>query len=131
MGGHQYGAMTGGLRLIFVLGRVSSQTILIDSQLSQVTWRDWFIFNELTLPPRPRPSFDRAALLISAAVDGMGVALESSRLAERELARGELVELGAGVSRPLAREMHFFSRRTNERHLKKIKAFSDWLFGEL
>ena len=48
--------------------------ILIDSQLSQVTWRDWFIFNELTLPPRPRPSFDRAALSISAAVDGMGVA---------------------------------------------------------
>ena len=99
--------------------------ILIDSQLSQVTWRDWFIFNELTLPHRPHPSFDRAALSIAAAVDGMGVALESARLAERELTRGELVELGAGVFRPLARETHFFSQRTNERHIKKIEAFRD------
>ena len=42
---------------------------LIDSQLSQVTWRDWFAFNELAMYSRPRLSFDRAALAISAAID--------------------------------------------------------------
>lgn len=31
---------------------------LIDSHLSQVTWRDWFALNGLALPDRPRQSFD-------------------------------------------------------------------------
>ena len=104
---------------------------LIESQLSQVTWRDWFNFNELTMPVRPRTSFDRAALAISAAVDGMGIALESVRLAEREIARGDLVELGAGEFRPLSRETHFFSQRLNEQHVEKVRAFREWLFGKV
>ncbi|CDY79268.1 Glycine cleavage system transcriptional activator [Caballeronia glathei] len=102
---------------------------LIDSQLSRVTWSDWFALNGLTLPVRARPSFDRAALAISAAVDGMGVALETIRLAERELARGELIELGAGVFKPLARETHFLSYRVNERNTDKVKCFCDWLWA--
>jgi len=104
---------------------------LIESQLSQVTWRDWFSRNNLVLPPRPRPSFDRAALAISAATDGMGVTLESTRLAEREIARGELVELGADVFESWERETHFFSQRANEQHLVKIKVFREWLFEEI
>ena len=104
---------------------------LIDSQLSQVTWRDWFNFNELAMPARPRTSFDRAALAISAAVDGMGIALESVRLAEREIARGDLVELGVEVFRPLSRETHFFSQRVNEQHVEKVKIFRDWLFSKI
>ena len=84
---------------------------LIDSQLSQVTWAAWFVLNDLILPTRARASFDRAALSLSAAVDGMGVALESTRLAERELARGDLVELGASVFRRLERETHFLAIR--------------------
>ncbi|CAN5457096.1 LysR substrate-binding domain-containing protein [soil metagenome] len=103
---------------------------LIDSQISQVTWRDWFILNDLPMPGRPRPSFDRAALAISAAADGMGVTLESVRLAERELARGELVELGAGVFQQLARETHFLSQRVNEQHLEKVKVFREWVFEQ-
>jgi DNA-binding transcriptional LysR family regulator len=108
-----------------------SRLTLIESQLSFVTWRDWFALNGLTLPPRARPSFDRAALAISAAVDGMGVALESTRFAERELARGELVELGSSVFKRLVRENHFFSIRTNERQVEKVKNFRNWLFGQL
>ena len=104
---------------------------LIDSQLSQVTWRDWFNFNELAMPARPRTSFDRAALAISAAVDGMGIALESVRLAEREIGRGDLVELGAEVFRPLSRETHFFSQRVNEQHVEKVRIFRDWLFSKI
>ncbi|PMY00542.1 LysR family transcriptional regulator, partial [Pseudomonas sp. GW460-13] len=66
---------------------------LIDSQLSRVTWPDWFGTNGMACPTRPRASFDRGALAISAAVDGMGVALESIRLAERELSKGDLIDL--------------------------------------
>ena len=31
---------------------------LIDSQLSRVTWRDWFVLNGIEFPNKPRPSFD-------------------------------------------------------------------------
>lgn len=104
---------------------------LIESQLSQVTWRDWFQLNALPQPPRPRLSFDRAALAISAAVDGMGITLESARLAEKELARGDLVLLGAGRFKTISRETHFLSQRSNERHLEKVRVFRQWMFSEL
>jgi DNA-binding transcriptional LysR family regulator len=104
---------------------------LIDSQLSQVTWRDWFTLNGLDLPQRPRQSFDRGALAISAAADGMGVALETTRLAERELARGDLVEAGPSEFRRIARETHFFSQRTNEPHSEKVSIFRNWLLDQV
>jgi len=100
---------------------------LIDSQLSKVTWADWFALNGLALPHRPRPSFDRASLAISAAVDGLGVILESTRLAEKEIARGELVEVGARVFRPIMRETHFLSYRANEQQTRKIAACRTWI----
>lgn len=102
--------------------------ILIDSQLSGVTWSSWFSLNGLALPARPRPSFDRAALSISAAVDGVGVALESSRLAEREIERGDLVVLGKDEFVPLEQATHFFTYRANERQLNKVRIFREWLF---
>ncbi|NNM65207.1 MAG: LysR family transcriptional regulator [Burkholderiales bacterium] len=104
---------------------------LIESQLSQVTWRDWFLLNELHQPPRPRLSFDRAALAISAAVDAMGITLESARLAEKEMTRGELVLLGGGRFKAISRATHFFSQRSNERHIEKVRAFRQWLFSTL
>jgi LysR family transcriptional regulator, glycine cleavage system transcriptional activator len=55
--------------------------VLIESQLSPVRWVDWFEGNGIAMPSRPRPSFDRAAMVVAAATDGLGVALESTRLA--------------------------------------------------
>lgn len=104
---------------------------LIESQLNQVTWRDWFVLNGLEMPEQPRQSFDRAALSIAAAVDGLGAALESTRLAERELKRGELVELGSSTFKTIAREVHFFSQRSNEGSTDKVRRFRDWLLEEL
>lgn len=104
---------------------------LIDSPLSRITWPDWFALNKIALPGRPRPSFDRAALVISAAVDGMGVALESTRLAEREISRGDLIELGRDVFRPVESETHFLSYRSNEGRVPKVKCFQDWLFSKV
>jgi LysR family transcriptional regulator, glycine cleavage system transcriptional activator len=108
-----------------------SELTLIDSQLNQVTWRDWFVLNGLPMPQRPRQSFDRGALSISAAVDGMGVALETTRFAERELVRGDLIEVGPTVFKRIHREMHFLSQRTTETRLDKIKRFREWLLREV
>jgi DNA-binding transcriptional LysR family regulator len=108
-----------------------AQSVLIDSRLNPVRWRDWLAMNGAALPlRRNRPSFDRASLAIAAAVDGLGVALESTRLAEQELQRGDLVIPGAGRHQPVLRETHFLSYRTGDKRSPKIMQFRAWLFAE-
>jgi LysR family glycine cleavage system transcriptional activator len=104
-----------------------AELTLIDSQLSRLTWADWFAANGLAMPTTPRPSFDRAALGISAAADGMGVVLESTRLAEREIARGELVEVKSDAFMRFERETHFLCFRKNEAQRGKVAVFRQWL----
>ena len=104
---------------------------LIDSSLSPITWQDWFALNQLALPGGARPSFDRAALAIAAAADGMGVALESTVLAEKELSRGELVILGADAFRPIHQATHFLCQRSGERQRPAVQTFVRWLQKEL
>jgi DNA-binding transcriptional LysR family regulator len=103
---------------------------LIESDNKQVRWPAWFAANGLA-PPVPRgPRFDRSFLSISAAADGLGVALESTRLAERELASGRLV-------RPLpdARDVvyvgHFLTFPRAERYRLELLVLTGWLAAEL
>jgi DNA-binding transcriptional LysR family regulator len=105
--------------------------ILIESETKQIRWSDWFERNGL---PAPRPQgvrFDRSFLAIAAAADGLGMALESTRLVERELASGRLV-------RPLvgrAEDVHYvghhlvFPRSARRRHI--LRLFTKWLGAEL
>ena len=58
---------------------------LIESENKKVRWREWFQANGLIAPPPRGSRFDRSFIAISAAADGLGVALESTLLAEREL----------------------------------------------
>ena len=107
--------------------RAIQRLTLIDSQLSPVGWTEWFELNGLALPQRPRPSFDRAAMAISAAADGMGVALESTRLAAREIERGELVVLGERSLQKIVRPVHFLTVRTTDRARAPVVAFVEWV----
>jgi LysR family glycine cleavage system transcriptional activator len=104
---------------------------LIDSSVNQMTWNKWFEFNRLPKNNQPRLSFDRAALSISAAVDGLGVVLESRRLAERELSKGELVEIGFDSFKKIKDQTHFLSFRSGEKSNKKIRLFEEWLLNEI
>ncbi len=72
---------------------------LIQSDNKQVRWTHWFERNRLTAPPTAAIRFDRSFLALAAAADGLGVALESTRLAEREIAAGRLVAPLAGGRR--------------------------------
>ncbi len=65
---------------------------LITSDNKMVRWSDWFAANAMMPPLLRGPRFDRSFLSVAAAADGMGIALESTRLAERELASGRLVQ---------------------------------------
>lgn len=102
---------------------------LIDSAISPIGWETWLATNGLApLPPGvARPSFDRAAMAIAAAVQGIGAALESTRLASEELARGELVELGGGRFQGVELELHFLHYRAVQRAAPKVAAFRSWL----
>lgn len=104
-----------------------SRLTLIESSLNLHTWERWFEVNHLKNPSTRKMSFDRAALSVSAAVDGIGAVLESVRFAERELSRGELTELGPGIFLPTFDRTHFLSFRSNTKNSQKIKCFKEWL----
>ncbi len=107
-----------------------SKLTLIESSLNHHTWEQWFEVNQLTNPSTRKMSFDRAALSISAAVDGIGAVLESVRFAERELSRGELVEIGQEIFLPTRDRTHFLSYRSNTKNSPKIKLFNEWIFSK-
>lgn len=107
-----------------------SKLTLIESSLNLHTWERWFEINHLKNPSSRKMSFDRAALSISAAVDGIGAVLESVRFAERELSRGELVELGQKIFLPTTDRTHFLSYRSNTKNSQKIKLFNEWIFSK-
>ncbi|MCJ2048218.1 LysR substrate-binding domain-containing protein [Methylobacterium sp. J-070] len=100
----------------------------LDSSFSPVRWPDWFAHNGLPIPTDPGgPAFDRGSLVISAAVQGLGVALETLRFADGELGAGQLVRLGHGRVASLYRDLHFICYRDRDGALEKIRAFRSWL----
>ena len=56
---------------------------LIRSSLKAVTWEDWFKANRMKAPEAVGMRFDRSFMSVQAAADGLGVCLDSTRLAER------------------------------------------------
>ena len=106
--------------------------VLIDSAVSPVRWADWFALNGFP-PPKgaQRPSFDRGALSVSAAAQGLGFALESTRFAEDELRSGELVRAGGGSLRDIPREVHFLCYRSAKSEFPKVTAFRRWLLDAI
>ncbi|MDE4910638.1 LysR substrate-binding domain-containing protein [Methylobacterium sp. 092160098-2] len=100
----------------------------LDSSFSPIRWPDWFAHNGLPVPTGASgAAFDRGSLVISAAVQGLGVALETLRFARDELAAGQLVRLGAGRFESLSRDLHFICYRERDGALEKIRAFRRWL----
>lgn len=108
-----------------------AQFTLIESKLNPVTWADWWKLNGLKLPNRARPSFDRGSMAVAAAADGLGVALETTRFAEAELARGDLVLISGPAFRPITRETHFLRYREVDRNSPQLMAFRQWLYQQL
>jgi LysR family glycine cleavage system transcriptional activator len=105
--------------------------VLIQSDSKQIQWTDWFAANGLAAPPPNGSRFDRSFLAIAAAAAGLGVALESTRLAERELASGRLIMPLDQKSTPVRYVGHnlVFPRYVRRRH--SLRVFADWLLAEL
>ena len=104
---------------------------LIESDNKKVRWTDWFAANGMIAPAPRGPRFDRSFLSISAAADGLGVALESTLLAERELASGRLVRPLEGACRDVVYTGHWLVFPRARRYSRPIVLFAGWLGKEL
>ena len=104
---------------------------LIQSDNKQVRWPHWFERNGLPPPPAAGIRFDRSFLALAAAADGLGVALESTRLAERELAAGRLVAPLAGRAQDIRYAGHHFACPADVRRRAPLRVFARWLAAEL
>ncbi|XUW90055.1 LysR substrate-binding domain-containing protein [Burkholderia sp. M6-3] len=103
---------------------------LIYSIKSQVQWPHWFsLAHAAPLDPGQRVLFDRSHMAIDAAVDGMGIALESTLMMWRELRDGTLI---CPVREPPAIRLttQWIVCPLEHLHKKKVILFLDWLRAE-
>jgi DNA-binding transcriptional LysR family regulator len=105
--------------------------ILIQSDLKRVRWSDWFKANgkEPLIPHGAR--FDRSFIAIAAACEGLGVALESTRLAEREMKIGRIVAPLAGRAKDVEYIGHYLVFPRSARQRQAVGVFTKWLLNEL
>lgn len=106
--------------------------LLIQSDRKQVRWLDWFAENGMSVPAHQSGMrFDRSFLAIAAAADGLGVALESTRLAERELANGRLVAPLLESARNVRYVGHFLVYPQAGLRRRTVRIFAGWLCAGL
>jgi LysR family transcriptional regulator, glycine cleavage system transcriptional activator len=107
-----------------------AQHTLIHSEITILGWRDWARrHRKVRLDLERGPRFDRSFMAISAAVDGLGVCLDSLLLAEQELRAGKLIIPFAGDVMTV--QGHGFVTLRSKTDLPKIRSFREWLFEEL
>lgn len=107
-----------------------AQHTLIHSEVNLLGWRDWArLQGNLPLDFDRGPRFDRSFMAISAAVDGLGVCLESYLLTEGELQTGRLVRLFEDDRTMVG--CHSLSMLKAKQNVPKIKAFLHWIMAEL
>jgi LysR family transcriptional regulator, glycine cleavage system transcriptional activator len=103
---------------------------LIESDNKKVRWPAWFAANGLAAPVSRGPRFDRSFMSLSAAVDELGIALESLLLAERELASGRLVRPLQGCCEDITYTGHWIVFPRAKRYARSIVMFLGWLGRE-
>lgn len=103
---------------------------LIFSDVNIVQWPHWFAANGVTTnPSRYALSFDRAYMVIEAAVQGLGIALDSSRIAESAIKKGELVPVFPD-RKPITVHAHHVVYPTQHSQWKRVVRFTNWLLKE-
>ena len=104
---------------------------LIQSDGQSVQWKGWFGANNLAVPVDYALAFDRSGMSIAAAVGGLGVALESTLLAERELADGRLVAPLRNSTTSVRYVGHYLVHPRSAHPHAARDQFKRWLLAEL
>ncbi|HUD35116.1 MAG TPA: LysR substrate-binding domain-containing protein [Variovorax sp.] len=103
---------------------------LIQSTIGVLQWGDWLGAQGVRqAPERFALRFDRAQLALDAAVQGLGVALESSTIAASHLADGRLVPL-FDPARALTIQGHFVVYPPRHGKRPEVEAFLEWLLDQ-
>ena len=103
---------------------------LILSEVNLVSWQQWFAAHDIPMSPSQYAlRVDRGHLAIEAAAQGLGIALESNKLAERLLRNGELVPVfpdrkGIGV------HQHHIAYPPHHGQREKVARFVSWVHKE-
>ena len=106
------------------------RTPLIQSTVSVVQWADWLAQRGITASPeRFALRFDRAQLAMDAAVQGLGVALESATIAGAHLAEGRLAPLFP-PDWAVRVQAHFLVYPARHAKRPEVEAFTGWLQGQ-
>ncbi len=122
-------ALMGGSKPIYTPKDLRHHT-LIHSEASLVSWSDWVCRKpDLTLNLKRGLRFDRSFMSIGAAVDGLGICLESLMLAQREIDMKQLVMPFGPDGINIQGHNVAYLKSTAE--LPKIIAFQNWLFSEM
>lgn len=103
------------------------QAPLIESAVNLVQWRDWFDVQGIEdQAQRVALKFDRAMMSMDAAVQGLGVALESSWLAEPYLREGRLQPVFTQHA-SISLEAHFAVYPQRNANRPAVVQFLTWL----
>lgn len=108
-----------------------SRATLIHSE-NAISWEEFFRRNGMmTEEPRSQLWLDRSAMAIEAAVNGLGVILESDILTRAELKDGRLTEPFAENVPAMEVTSYFLATRSNYRTRRHCTAFIKWLVGTI
>ena len=103
---------------------------LIQSNVNVVQWADWFAVHSDKRPPdRLSLRFDRAHMAMEAAIQGLGVALESATLAAGHVRDGKLRPL-FGPDKCIRVKAHFAVYPARHAKRPPVEAFLAWLHAE-
>jgi DNA-binding transcriptional LysR family regulator len=103
------------------------QAPLIQSAVSVVQWSDWLAsVGVAQSPERYALRFDRAQLSLDAAIQGLGVALESATMAAPHLEAGRLVPL-FDTKKSIRVQGHFVVYPKRHAKRKEVATFLAWL----
>ncbi len=121
--------MVQGSRAVRQISDLHGRT-LIFTEVNLVGWRRWLDeMGERDFDLGRGPRFDRTFMAISAAVDGLGIGLESRLMIQRELDTGRLVlPLGTTGVQLICHHLLYLRSKA---HIPKIKAFREWLSEQL
>jgi LysR family glycine cleavage system transcriptional activator len=100
---------------------------LIYSDVNLVQWPRWFAAHGVTENPnRYALSFDRSYMVIDAAIQGLGIALDSYQMAQSALQKGELVEVfEADLGIPV--HAHHLVYPIQHAQWPRVEKFTTWL----
>lgn len=107
------------------------QQDLIFSDINLVQWPRWFAAHGVPLSPSSYAlSFDRTYMVIDAAIQGLGIALDSNKMAEAALQRGDLVPVFSDRKGIQVHAHHLVYPKPHGQWSRVIK-FTQWLRKEV